>query len=263
MDITGTEYRTNFRNLVNEELSTCSQKYEWQKYKDILVKAAFDICGKTGNKRQHQRETYWWNSDVQNAILEKRLAFKKWQKSKMDIDRQVYKEKNRDAKRSVALAREKQCEKWLSKSKGDQLKDLYRIAKQTALAKKDTVGSSCLKNDDGNILTSDKDIKNQWKTYFYNLLNETNPVDANFDAEAVEGPITNINPFELETAINKMKAGKAAGPSGLVVDIISAAGKAGIEGLLKICQKFWTSGEMPSDWLTSITVPLYKGKGDA
>ena len=60
-----------------------------------------------------------------------------------------------------------------------------------------------------------------------------------------------------------MKAGKAAGPSGLVVDIISAAGKAGMEGLLKICQKFWISGEMPYDWLTSITVPLYKGKGDA
>ena len=43
-----------------------------------------------------------------------------------------------------------------------------------------------------------------------------------------------------------MKAGKAPGPSGIVVETIRAAGN-----------------KVPSDWEQSFIVCLYKGKGDA
>ena len=69
-----------------------------------LVNAATSICGKTGGIRQHDRETWWWNTLVQNAINDKRQAFRKWQQSKSLADRDEYRLKNKEAKRQVMVA---------------------------------------------------------------------------------------------------------------------------------------------------------------
>ena len=52
-----------------------------------------------------------------------------------------------------------------------------------------------------------------------------------------------------------MKAGKAPGPSGTVVEMIRAAGDMGTSMICNL--------KVPSDWEQSFIVCLYKGKGDA
>ena len=60
-----------------------------------------------------------------------------------------------------------------------------------------------------------------------------------------------------------MKSGKADGPSGVVVEMIRAAGDTGITMIRDIAIAIIRDGKVPADWEQSFIVCLYKGKGDA
>ena len=59
-----------------------------------------------------------------------------------------------------------------------------------------------------------------------------------------------------------MKAGKAPGPSGIVVEMIRAAGDMGASMIRDLTVTIICDGKVPSDWEQSFIVCLYKGKGD-
>ena len=60
-----------------------------------------------------------------------------------------------------------------------------------------------------------------------------------------------------------MKAGKAPGPSGIVVEMIRAVGDMGASMIRDLAAAIIRDGKVPSDWEQSFIVCLYKGKGDA
>ena len=68
--------------------------------------------------------------------------------------------------------------------------------------------------------------------------------------------------MEVEAAIGKMKLGKAAGPSGVVADMLKAAGDDGTRWMTELCNAVVTDGKIPKDWSRSWLVNVYKGKGD-
>ena len=67
----------------------------------------------------------------------------------------------------------------------------------------------------------------------------------------------------MKKAISKMKSGKAAGPSGIVVETIKAAGDTGANMIRDLATAIIHDGKVPTDWEQSFIVCLYKGKGDA
>ena len=69
----------------------------------------------------------------------------------------------------------------------------------------------------------------------------------------------------MKKAISKMKSGKAAGPSGIVVEMIKAAGDTGTGATMirDLATAIIRDGKVPTDWEESFIVCLYKGKGDA
>ena len=60
-----------------------------------------------------------------------------------------------------------------------------------------------------------------------------------------------------------MKSGKAAGPSGIVVAIIKAAGDTGATMIRDLATVIIRDGKVPTDWEQSFIVCLSKSKGDA
>ena len=59
-----------------------------------------------------------------------------------------------------------------------------------------------------------------------------------------------------------MKSDKAAGPSGIVVEMIKA-GDTGATMIRDFATAIISDGKVPTDWEQSFIVCLYKGKGDA
>ena len=67
----------------------------------------------------------------------------------------------------------------------------------------------------------------------------------------------------VKKAISQMKAGKAPGLSGLVVEMIRAAGNMSASMIRDLAAAIIHDGMVPFHWEQSFIVCLYKGKGDA
>jgi hypothetical protein len=60
-----------------------------------------------------------------------------------------------------------------------------------------------------------------------------------------------------------MKRGKAAGPSGVIAEILKASGEEGITMIRHLTEKPFSEGLTPRDWEESCIISLYKDKGNA
>ena len=67
----------------------------------------------------------------------------------------------------------------------------------------------------------------------------------------------------MKVAIKKTKLGKAPGPSGVVAEMLKAAGDVGIQWMTDLCDAVVTEEKIPEDWRKSWMVSVYKGKGSA
>ena len=79
----------------------------------------------------------------------------------------------------------------------------------------------------------------------------------------VESPPIPITIDMVKKAISQVQAGKALGPSGIVVEMIQAAGDMGASMIHDLEAAIIRDGKVPFDWEQSFIVCLYKGKGDA
>ena len=66
----------------------------------------------------------------------------------------------------------------------------------------------------------------------------------------------------ISKGIVKMKTDKAAGPSGIVIDMIRSVGKEIIKSIINLANRMIKEGRIPSDWNLSYIVSLCKGKDD-
>ena len=77
----------------------------WQKLKETLRKASEETLGRTKSGRKKQRDSWWWNKDMRKVLKERKLTFKRWQKSMLEIDGVEYRLKRREAKKIIAIIR--------------------------------------------------------------------------------------------------------------------------------------------------------------
>ena len=117
-----------------------------------------------------------------------------------------------------------------------------------------------MKNDAGEMSVSEDSKQKAWLEHYQRLLN----IEFDWDPDhlsyqpPVEGP-----PIPITIDMVKMKVGKAPGPSGIVVEMIRAAGDMGTSMIRDLAVAIIRDGKIPSDWEQSFIVCLYKGKGDA
>lgn len=52
----------------------------WKCFKEGVLKACDEVCGKKKKGRRHQGDTWWWNEDVKKAIARKKDAQKEMRK---------------------------------------------------------------------------------------------------------------------------------------------------------------------------------------
>ena len=60
-----------------------------------------------------------------------------------------------------------------------------------------------------------------------------------------------------------MASGKAAGPSGIVAEMLKPDGEDGVVEVCDLIENIISEGCIPTDWQESFIVNLYKGKGVA
>ena len=127
------------------------------------------------------------------------------------------------------------------------------------------MGEKPVKNDAGQLLLYEESTKEAWKQHYERLLNVEFPWNTEDLSEEspVEGPSEPITLEMITKAITKMASGKAAGPSGIVAEMLKPVGVAVAEEVFDLVENIISEGCLQTDWQESFIVNLYKGKGDA
>ena len=246
----------------------------WRGLKECLLEVSNKVCGKTTGRQRH-RETWWWNDEVAGLVKEKRRLFKIYDKSRretgnleIEANKRNYEVAKRAAKRGIVKAREAEQEKFgESLDEADRKGAVFRVAKQIVGKNRDVVGGGCMKDVNGDIVVEEDKVLEVWRAHYEKLSNEEFPW--NREALPVVGAVNEsckgeeITMEEVRSAIKKMRNNKAAGPSGVVADMLKAAGEAGRRWITDICNRVVKEGRIPDDWCKSWMVNVYKGKGDA
>ncbi|EYB97300.1 hypothetical protein Y032_0142g2346 [Ancylostoma ceylanicum] len=142
-------------------------------------------------------------------------------------------------------------------------KHVFRLAKARRRASLDVTEVRAVKNEDGEVLRDAVAVKERWRAYFEQLLNEEFPRKERNSAEPVAGPIQPWTVDEVRMAMKKMKAGKASGPDGIPVEAWRSLGELGVRWLTMFFNNITRSEKIPEAWKDSIIVPIFKRKGDA
>lgn len=111
----------------------------------------------------------------------------------------------------------------------------------------------------------DLGVREVWRKHFEKLMNEEFVWDKNClqNGVPVSGPAEEISVAEVKSAIADTKQGKAAGPSGVISEMLKASGDEGAQWVTDLCNLIVREGRIPDDWRKSWMVNVYKGKGDA
>ncbi|KAK3574132.1 hypothetical protein QTP86_003419 [Hemibagrus guttatus] len=194
------------------------------------------VLGVSSGRRKEDKETWWWNEEVQDSIQRKRLAKKKWDMDRTEENRQEYKELQRRVKREVSKAKQKAYDELytrLDTREGE--KDLYRLARQRDRDGKDVQQVRVIKDRDGRVLTSEESVQRRWKEYFEELMNEENEREKRVEGvNSVEQKVDKIRKDEVRKALKRMKSGKAVGPDDIPVEVWKCLGEAAVEFLASL-----------------------------
>ena len=133
--------------------------------------------------------------------------------------------------------------------KAENRGEVYKVAKQIVRKNKDVVGVTCVRDKQGQLVTEEANIKMVWKGYFEELLNE----EFDWKKENLEqvsevfGECEEITFEDVKAAIMEAKSGKAPGPSGVVGEMLKAAGNVGIQWMTDLCNAVVLEGKIPED----------------
>ena len=139
---------------------------------------------------------------------------------------------------------------------------IYKVARQWAATGEHVGELTVIRNQAGDIVTEETSMKERWREYFDALLNKENARELLSEIPPIEGPIHNVKMEEVRKALAKVKLGKAAGCSGLSIDMIKALNGVGDEMIYSLLETIWKEERIPSEWEDSETVPIYRQKGD-
>ncbi|KAK3534185.1 hypothetical protein QTP86_002502 [Hemibagrus guttatus] len=209
---------------------------DWETTAEVIRETGRKVLGVSSGRRKEDKETWWWNEEVQDSIQRKRLAKKKWDMDRTEENRQEYKELQRRVKREVSKAKQKAYDELytrLDTREGE--KDLYRLARQRDRDGKDVQQVRVIKDRDGRVLTSEESVQRRWKEYFEELMNEQNEREKRVEGvNSVEQKVDKIRKDEVRKALKRMKSGKAVGPDDIPVEVWKCLGEAAVEFLASL-----------------------------
>ena len=94
------------------------------------------------------------------------------------------------------------------------------------------------------------------------LMNAENEWSDSIDVSKVEGAVRRIDVEKVQCAMNQMKIGKASGPSGVAIKMFKAGGDKCLKFLTNIINDILYKDKLLEEWMLSVLVPIFKGKGD-
>lgn len=265
-DNTLTRFKESIRCINATNYTSCENM--WSHIKESLQ----NICKNTlGFKKNEQKE---WMSPESWRLIEKRREIKiKMLCENDDNQRRTYDDTYKSLSKQIKLQIKKDKSQYYDNlgemaqtaaNKGDT-RQLFNICRDLSQSK--SAASVPIEDENGRKVTDKKEQLEVWKRHFERTLNTThdNATDAFIfrDHHNINMQINNGPPSaqEIESAINRMKNGKAPGNDGLPIECFKADPAKMSSILHPLFTRIWDDEILPEDWKEAIIVKLPK-KGD-
>ena len=161
------EFELKFITQVGETIENNWDGSTYEVVERDIVEIARRELGESGGGKYVDKETWWWDQQVQEDVKAKREAFKNWRTTGNEVDKEIYKEHRKTAKMSVTkaknLAYEDRYDK-LDTREGETL--IYKLANTRKRRALDIADNIYVNDSRGNTLTEDGDIRNRWSGYY-------------------------------------------------------------------------------------------------
>src|SRR4051812_13006917 len=112
-----------------------------------IRKVASEEFGVSRGRRSEDKDTWWWNDDVQKAIKHKKDCFRRQYLDRSADNIEKYKMAKKAAKRAIGEARGRAYEdlcQWLGTKEGER--DIYKMAKIRDRKMRDIGQAKCIKD---------------------------------------------------------------------------------------------------------------------
>ena len=70
------------------------KKQNWKETYSRIMQLAKEELGESTPRKYLEKESWWWNDAVHQAVSEKRRLFREWQRTREENDQKRYKEAN-------------------------------------------------------------------------------------------------------------------------------------------------------------------------
>ncbi|KAM2399376.1 hypothetical protein ACFXTH_035947 [Malus domestica] len=228
-----------------------------------------EVLGESKGFAPHQKESWWWNEEVQAKVKVKKECCKALYKDRTDENGERYRKAKQEAKKAVREAKlvvYDDMYKRLDTKEGEL--DIYKLARAREKKTRDLNQVRCIKDEDGKVLATENAVKDRWKGYFHNLFNEGHERSASLGELSNSEECRNysfyrrIRKEEVVVALKKMKHRKTVGPDDIPIEVWKVLGETGITWLTDLFNRILKTKKMPNEWRMSTLVPIYKNKGD-
>ncbi|XP_071704105.1 uncharacterized protein [Rutidosis leptorrhynchoides] len=239
-----------------------------------VAKEALGVALGTSRAHKSSRESWWLSDDVQTKVALKQTRFRelitfgKGTPAERTRVEERYKEAKREAKKAVAIAKDKAYEDLYRKLDSKEgANDIYIIAKSRERRGRDLVNVKYIKDEVGQSIVREDLIRKRWEEYFASLFGRER-TKRNMELHEVQEYknncfCTRINQEEVRSALRKMGRNKAVGPDQIPFEAWRCLGGDGVRWLTNIFNTTFRSAKMPMEWRLSEVIPIYKNKGDA
>ena len=177
----------------------------------------------------------------------------------------------RRCQRSVKRAVDAAKEEWICRVAGDAEKAKKDgrqrwMCVQSAYRGRRPRRPIALWKESGEMTKSPVEVRQRWYQHFSRILNVASKYCQEVIDETPRHPphLELDSPptlAELESALRKLKQGKAGGKTGILPELLLCGGAEVLDRLLQVMQDVWEQGTVVDDWRNAVIVPIPK-KGD-
>ncbi|GFN88800.1 endonuclease-reverse transcriptase [Plakobranchus ocellatus] len=203
---------------------------QWENFKSAIMEAATEVIPKVKRKAKQK----WMTEEISNLMEERRCA--KGNKEKYE---QMHKKVQEKCNMSKENWINEKC-KDIEQQRKHAPQTMYRNIEEIT-GKRTFLSTGCIKAMNGDIIIDKEKTLERWAEYIRELYKDDRK-DHNIMKNNFAGPF--IMKEEVETAIKKMKHGKATGPDNILVELIEAIEDFGIGKVTHLLNEIYDTGQI-------------------
>ncbi len=245
----------------------------WEEWKRRVTTAAEMGIGR--KKVVAERSKSWWDDEIATAIEERREACRSLKsaqrlgknKNLLEQAWERYKSKRREVKKIIRRKKEEDRERtlrFIAENGGAKCKRFWSDLNKRN--KKKAGGIVEIKSESGEVLVEPDEVKERMREYWEKLGKgvETGTWDdpgEEPETMARSGNDDDISLEEIVYALRNLERGKAAGPDGLLNEMMMFGGEEMMKSLKVLFNALTQLEHYPQEWSRSLIVPVFK-EGD-